>query len=349
MTKPKAVAKSGKHTDPAALVMAAINKDFAGAAIRLGVGAKSDVRMVIPTGMENVDKYVLGVGGLAGGRISELFSEEGAGKTSILLNALASVQRMGGLAIMVETESALDSKRAEAFGVDLDRVVLLQPDHIPMAGQQIEAALKAIPKGLPCLVGWDSIAATQSKQEAEEGLPDKESFDKRAKEFSGMMRVLGPLVATSQAHLLLINQVRANIGVMFGDKFTTPCGKAIKFHASIRLQIFGGKAIKDAAGQHLGKDITVMAIKNKLTRPFRKTRVRLMYDTGFDNDWATLNHAKELKVVDARSRDVAAARAALNAAGWDKSGAQPGGTSEEDDDGFTSLPGSVVGPESDDD
>ena len=343
----KAMAKT--KNDVAAQVIAAINKGFKGGATRLAQGAKSDVREVIPTGLENLDKYVLGVGGLPVGRISELFSEEGAGKTTILLQAIASCQRMGGLAILTETETALDSQRAKVFGVDLDSVVLLQPDHIPEAGQQIELALQSIPKGVgPVLVGWDSVAATMSKQEAEEGLPDKESFDKRAKEFSAMMRVLGPLVAKSRCHLMLINQVRANIGVMFGDKFTTPCGKAIKFHASIRLQMYPGKAIKDAAGQHEGKDITIIAVKNKLTRPFRKTKIRLWYDRGFDNDWGVLNHAKDLGLIDARNRDVKGARTALDAADWyrtkggataeaaDKLGDMP--SAADDDDEFTTLP-----------
>lgn len=348
-----------KKDDIAARVIAAINKSFKGAATRLGDGAKSDIKEVIPTGLTNLDKYVLGVGGLPVGRISEVFSEEGAGKTSFLLQCIASCQRQGGLAILAETETALDSSRAKAFGADLDACILLQPDHIPMAGQQIELALKSLPaKAPPVLVGWDSVAATMSKQEAEEGLPDKESFDKRAKEFSGMMRVLGPLVAKSRAHLMLINQVRANIGVMFGDKFTTPCGKGIKFHASIRLQMFPGKAIKDSAGeQHLGKDITVIAIKNKLTRPFRKTKMRLWFDRGFDDAWGILNHAKVLKVVDPRCRDVAAAIKALDAVNWYGtaseamrdaigSGAALGGDVEgDDDDEFTSLPGTSVEPD----
>ncbi len=353
------MAKAQKN-DVTAQVIAAVNKGFKGGAVRLGQGAKSDVKEVIPTGLENLDRYVLGVGGLPVGRISELFSEEGAGKTTLLLQAIAGCQRAGGLAIMLETETALDSQRAKVFGVDLDSVVLLQPDHIPEAGQQIELALQSIPKGVgPVLVGWDSVAATMSKQEAEEGLPDKESFDKRAKEFSVMMRVLGPLVAKSRAHLLLVNQVRANIGVMFGDKFTTPCGKGIKFHASIRLQMFPGKAIKDTAGQHEGKDITIIAIKNKLTRPFRKTKIRLWFDRGFDNEWGVLHHAKELGVVDARSRDVKAAREALNAADWyrakgghtlddvheatDALGGMPALLATDDDDDFAQVPTPGVG------
>jgi len=303
--------------DRATAIIAAINKGFKGAATRLSGGARSDVKEVIPTGIAVLDRYILGVGGLPVGRISETYSEEGVGKTSLVLGAIAACQRAGGLAIMVETEAALDSQRALAFGVNLREVILLQPGHIPEAGRQIELALQSVPKDVgPVLVAWDSIAATMSKEEAEEGLPDSQSFDKRAKDFSQMMRVLAPLIARSRAHLMLINQVRANIGVMFGDKFITPCGKAIKFHASIRLQMFGGKAQKDSSGQHEGKDVTIMAVKNKLTRPFRKAKVRLNYTGGWDDDWSTLNHAKQLGLVEPRTRDVSAARTALDAADW---------------------------------
>lgn len=332
-----------------AQIAAAVNKVFKGGATLLGQGAISDVTEVIPTGIDVLDHYVLGIGGLAGGRMSEWFSEEGVGKTAMLLQTIGSCQRRGGIAILNETERALDSKRAEIYGIDLDRVILLQPDHIPEAGRQIELALEAIPPGGavagvgPILVGWDSIAATMSKQEAVEGLSDKESFDKRAKELSQILRVLGPLIARTKAHLLCINQVRANIGVMFGDKFTTPCGKTLKFHSSVRMQFFGGKAEKDAAGQHVGKTITVMAIKNKHTRPFRKARVRMMYDTGFNNDWSTLNHAKDLKLISARSQNLAKARAALDAAQWYKTGNAEGARDPVDDDDFTSLPGAEAG------
>jgi recombination protein RecA len=327
---PPARRPAGDHV---ADVIAAINKGFKGAATRLSGGAKSDVREAIPSGLEVLDRYVLGCGGWPVGRISEVFSEEGAGKTSLLLAALGRVQAVGGLAIMCETEVALDSQRAKVFGVDLDRVVLLQPGHLDEAHRQLELALVSLPPGAgPVLVGWDSVAATMSKEEALEGLPEKEAFDKRAKAISQAMRVLSPLVAAGRAHLMLVNQVRANIGVLFGDKYVTPGGKAIKFHASIRVQILGGKAIKDAAGQHVGKDVTVIATKNKLTRPFRKARSRLMYDTGWDTAWSTLNHAKELGVVETRSRDVEAARKALDAVEWYKTATAPVARPGEDGD-----------------
>lgn len=318
------MAKAGKGSDHVSAILGAINTGFKGAATRLSEGSHADIKEAIPTGIEVLDRYVLGCGGWPVGRISEVFSEEGGGKTSLILAGLAGAQRAGGVAIMVETENALDSKRAAVFGVKLEDVIVLQPDHLGQVGQQVALTLKSIPPGAgPVFIGWDSVAATQSKEEAEQGLSDKESFDKRAKEISKALRVIAPLVPRARAHLALVNQVRANIGVLFGDKWTTPGGKAIKFHASVRLQILGGKAIKDAAGQHTGKDITVIAVKNKIVRPWRKARVRLDYDNGWDDGWSTLNHAKELGVIGARDRSVEAARAALATVQWYKSTSAP--------------------------
>ncbi len=329
------MAKKAKTPAEIQQIMAAINKGFKGAARPLGEGAKSDVEEAIPSGLEVMDRYILGCGGWPVRRISEVFSEEGGGKTSLLLGALEGVQRVGGIGILVETESAIESQRAKVFGVDLDRVILLQPGHMGEATRMIELALDSVPAGVgPIFIGWDSVAATMSKEEAENGLPDKDSFDKRAKEMSQAMRILAPKVAAHRAHLMLVNQLRANIGVMFGDKFTTPCGKAIKFHASIRLQLFGGRAIKDQVGQHTGKDITAVAIKNKLVRPYRKARIRLNFDTGWDTDWSTLDHAKTIKVIEPRARDMEAARKALDMADWYRvpgsGGARPDDEIEDD-------------------
>jgi recombination protein RecA len=339
-----------KKNDVIDKIMAAINKGFGGAAQRLSKGAKSDVKEAIPSGLETLDRYVLGCGGWPVGRISEVFSEEGGGKTSLLLAALANVQRIGGIAIMCETEVALDSKRALDFGVDLDRVILLQPGHLDEATRQIELTLESIPADAgPVLIGWDSVAATQSKEEALDGLPDKDSFDKRAKAISQAMRVLSPLVARSRTHLMLINQVRANIGVLFGDKHVTPGGKAIKFHASIRLQLFSGKAQKDPAGQHVGKDVIAVAVKNKLVRPYRKSRLRLMYDTGWDDEWTTRNHAKELKLIGGRDRPkLEDLRRQLDAIEWHKVGAAvatPGVDADPEDPDDDGDDGDTLDPE----
>ena len=313
-----------KH-DPVANILAAIHKGFGKAsAMRLSGGARSDLREVIPTGIDVLDHYVLGCGGLPVGRMMEVISEEGAGKTSFLLACLAAAQRAGGIAILAETEVSLDTRRASVFGLDPDRVVLLQPGHLDEAVQQQEEAIKAIPAGVgPVVLGWDSVAATPSKEEVEEGLGEASAFDKRAKAISQALRVLCPLAARHRVCLVYVNQIRDKIGVMFGNKTGSPGGHALKFHASIRLQLFSGKAQKDSASQHTGKFVTFLSIKNKLAVPFRKASVKLTYATGWDDKWSTLNHAKALGLVDNRAKGEEAwvvARDKLLAVGWGGSG-----------------------------
>ena len=133
---------------------------------------------------------------------------------------------------------------------------------------------------------------------------------------SKAMRILTKKVESSRATLLIVNQTRDKIGVMFGDNKTTPGGNALKFHASLRLVILGGKAVK-VNDQHVGKDITMMVRKTRLTEPHRKARLRFMYKTGWDNEWAILNLAKDMKLVAPRSRNVEEARAKLIEAKWD--------------------------------
>jgi len=298
-------------------VLAAINKGSKVPIARtLKHGVRSDITTVIPTGIESVDRWVLGCGGLPAGRVVELFADEGVGKTSLMLAALAGVQRMGGIGILAETEVALQSKRAEVFGVDLENLIILEPAHLTELMQQLERVLKALPKKTPSLFAWDSVAATPSREEYEEGIPEKQGMDRRARAISQGMRILGPLTAEKQCSQLWINQIRAKIGVMFGANTTTPGGYAPKFHASIRLCMYSGKSIKGPHGHHLGKILSVQAVKNKLVPPWRKAYLRLNFANGWDNDWAVLRHAKEMKLVPPRSRSVTDAREALEASQW---------------------------------
>ena len=349
LPRPLTMAKKSAVADPVADILAAIHKGFGKAsAMRMAGGARSDLREVIPTGVDVLDHYVLGCGGLPVGRMIEVLSEEGAGKTSFLLSCLAGAQRAGGLAILSETEVSLDTRRGRVFGLDPERVVLLQPGHLDEAVQQMEAAMKAIPPGVgPVVLGWDSVAATPSKEEVEEGLAEVSAFDKRAKAISQAVRVLCPLAAARRVCLVFINQIRDKIGVMFGNKTTTPGGHALKFHASTRIQLFSGKAQKDRAAQHVGKFVTFLTVKNKLAVPFRKAQVKLTYATGWDDHWATLNHAKALKLIDNRAQGEAAwleAREKLIAAGWGASmppmadGGEVPEAPEVDEDGFEVPP-----------
>jgi len=302
-------------------VLAAINRGFKSqVAGSLSAGSRSAVDQVIPTGIEVLDRYVLGCGGLPGGRLIELFSEPGCGKSTFAFHCLAACQRQGGVAVLAETEVALDPKRVVAMGVDPDRLVLLEPGHQGELFAEMEQTIRALPKSKgPHLLVWDSIASCPSKEEVEEGLSEKQGFDRRAKAISVACRILLPLAAEHGVTLLWINQVRNNIGVMYGDKFTTPGGQAVKFGASIRLQLWSGKAEKGPGGQHTGKSVTFIAVKNRLAVPSRKARVRLHYDArGWDDQHATLAHAKELKLVPQRSQDYQAARLALDDADWHK-------------------------------
>lgn len=299
-------------------IVAAINKGYGSkVAAPLSRGIRSDIKEVIPTGLEVLDNYVLGIGGLPVGRMVELFSDEGVGKTSLLLQAIAGVQSINGVAILAETEIALEAKRAQVFGVNWDDVILLQPEHMTDLWIQAEWALKSLPGNCPALFGWDSVAATPSKEEVEQGLSEKEGYDKRAKSISRAMRVIAPLAARQRCAMLYINQIRAKIGVLFGPKTQTSGGYAMKFHSGIRLCLYPGKAIKGPGGQHLGKTVTIQAVKNKFTPPWRKGQFRLNYRTGWDNDWAVLRHAKELKLVKPRSQKIEPARAVLDACGWE--------------------------------
>lgn len=257
---------------------------------------------VIPTGIEVVDRHVLGCGGLPGGRISEVFSEEGVGKTSFMYGCLASAQVIGGVAMMIETEHGFDPERAaDPFGCDLDTFGMSQPRSIEQATQIVEAAVEGADPKVPMLIAWDTLAATPTEREVVEGLSGKAKIAERARAMSEAMRILAAKVAKSNAHLMIVNQIRDNIGVIFGASFTTPGGHAVKFHASQRIQLFGGKAVKKG-DEHIGKTITFLGIKNRFAPPFRKVRVRLNYADGWDDGWSLCEHAKNLGLLPARSK-----------------------------------------------
>lgn len=296
-------------------------------ALRLSDGSVSDVAQVIPTGISVLDHHVFGIGGLPCGRMVEVASEEGSGKSSLLYAAIAGVQAAGGEAFLAETEQGLQTSRPATFGVDPRRVGLLEPDHLQAATGMIELTLRSIPRGnrKPVLIGWDSLAATPLREELEEGLTDSDAIvGLRARHLSLACRVIAKLAAERNACVLIVNQVRERIGVVFGDKWTTPGGKAVKFLSSFRLQILGGKAVKAGAnGVHVAKVLTVLASKNKLAPPWRKARVRLDYATGWNEVWSTLEFAKTVGCMDAaevKERGVAAAyEEALKLLDWPRS------------------------------
>lgn len=299
-------------------VQAAIQKKFGKhSAIRLSDGYRGEVVSSIPSGLDVLDNYVAGCGGLPVGRITEIFSEEGGGKSSLCLSMIAAAQRAGKAAILIETENGISDERARTFGVDIDDLLLLQPEYMEAALKHIEMAFDNLdPADGETLICWDSLAASPLKAELDDGIKEKAAQDTRSIILGRAMRIFSQKVQHSKVALVIVNQTRHKRGVMFGDPTTTPGGSAVKFHASLRLQIMGGKAVKDGT-DHVGKDIVLFSKKNRFVVPFRKARVRLNYHTGWDNDWTTLELAKELKLIPAKSRDAEAAKAALEAIKWD--------------------------------
>lgn len=315
----KAKPKKKEKLDPVQVTMAGIREKLGKtSAMLLSEGLVSDIDVVIPTGIEVLDNYIFGIGGLPGGRLIEVFSEEGAGKTSFILQCLGSCQQEGGVAILAEAEKGLDKERAKVFGCDLDQVInLTDVDSIEGVMRSIRVALESVPDNIPCLIAFDSIAAAPTMKEIEEGLEGGAKMAEKARILSEACRVLCPLAAKKNAVLLFVNQTRDKVGVFFGDNTTTPGGKGVKFHASVRLQLFSGKAVKKTKEGHVGKAVTFMAVKNKINTPWRKVQVRLMYDTGWDNVWSTVTHAKDQKVIDAKLQAIPKShRIALKKLGW---------------------------------
>ncbi len=303
-------------------VLKIVRKQFGNDAATI-IGADKGIAItkrtdVIPTGLDVVDNYVIGCGGLPEGRVIELFSEEGAGKSTFAYTFLAAAQRANGIAVLAETEQVFDPVRASLFGVNLDELLILNGEYLEMLVQQFETTMDAIAeKGVaPCTLVWDSVAQTPTEAEWKDGFIGGGRVGDRAKALSLAMRTVTPKISKSRTSFVAVNQVRDNIGVHFGDKYTTPGGHAIKFAASVRLQIWGGKAVKEGT-EHIGKDITLIAVKNKMAPPFRKCRLRLDYEHGWQDEWNTIHHAKDRGLVPKGTRyDSKGYALALDALGW---------------------------------
>ncbi len=291
------------------LLVDAINAEFNGGAAIVSEGrARSEITKVVPTGIDAIDHYVIGCGGFPCGRMTELFSEEGGGKSSLIYAALAGAQRAGGTAILIESEEAFQSDRAAVFGVDCDDLVLIEagPESLSLSIQDVLKRIESLGKTLgaddpdagPVLVAWDSLAATPTDLEIANGVVGEEMASDRAKILSRACRSLAGQASKYNYALVVVNQTRTAFGGGWGSSdVTTPGGKAVKFYASLRLRIMGGAAVKNKLGEHIAKDITVIAPKNKMTGPWKKCRVRLNYATGFDNVWTIVSKAKDLKLI----------------------------------------------------
>lgn len=272
-----------------------IEKDFGkGAVMRLGERAEQKVQ-VMSSGSLSID-IALGAGGYPKGRIIEIYGPESSGKTTVALHAVAQAQKDGGIAAFIDAEHALDPAYAAALGVNIDELLLSQPD----SGEQgLEIAGKLIDSGAVDLVVVDSVAALVPRAEIDGDIGDSH-VGLQARMMSQAMRKLGASINKTKTVAIFINQLREKVGVMFGNPETTPGGRALKFYASVRMDVRGNTQIKgtgDKKDQNVGKETKVKIVKNKVAPPFKEAVVEIMYGEGISRTGELIEIGSNLGII----------------------------------------------------
>jgi recombination protein RecA len=288
----KAAAARLKNLD---LALQQIEKDYGSEAIRrLGDATVSQVES-IPTGNIMIDR-ALGVGGFPRGRIIEIYGPESSGKTTLTLTAIAQAQKLGGLAAFIDVEHALDPSYAKKLGVNLDELLVSQPSSGEEALRICETLVRS--NALDIIV-LDSVAALVTKSELEGEIGDA-VVGAQARLMSNALRKLTSFISKANTICLFTNQIREKIGVMFGNPETTPGGKALKFYASIRIDIRRIGAIKNSDGSVSGNRTKIKVVKNKVAPPFTEAEFDIMYNEGISNTGSLLDLALEKGIVEKR-------------------------------------------------
>ena len=268
-----------------------IEKDFGkGSVMKLGDAAKMQVE-VIPTGCLHLD-FALGVGGLPRGRIIEVYGPESSGKTTLALHAVAQAQKMGGTAAFIDAEHALDPVYARKLGVDIDELYVSQPDN---GEQALDIAEALVRSGAIDIIVIDSVAALVPKQEIEGDMGDSH-VGLQARLMSQALRKLAGVISKTNAIAIFINQLREKVGVVYGNPETTTGGKALKFYASVRLDVRKGELIKDG-GEAVGNRVKIKVAKNKVAPPFRVCTVDMLYGEGISREGELLDLAVERDLI----------------------------------------------------
>jgi recombination protein RecA len=275
------------------LALSAINKQFGdGAIMRIGDASKRDID-VISTGSVAID-LALGVGGLPRGRIAEIYGPESSGKTTLCLSLIAQAQKNGGRAVFIDTEHALDPRYARILGVDVDNLMVSQPE---CGEDALNIAETLIRSGAIDIIVIDSVAALVSKAELEGHFGDS-TVGLQARMMSQAMRRLTAAINRTHCVTIFTNQIREKIGVMFGNPETTPGGRALKFFASVRIDIRRIGAIKDSAGKVIGNRTRVKVVKNKVAPPYNECEFDIMYDEGISRTGSIIDLGLEHKVLE---------------------------------------------------
>lgn len=268
-----------------------IEKEYGKGSV-MKLGAEPEKIEVVSSGSISLDK-ALGVGGYPKGRIIEIYGPESSGKTTFALHAIANAQKNGGFAAFIDAEHALDPTYAHALGVDIENLVLSQPDNGEQALEIAEALIKS---GSIDVLVVDSVAALVPEAELNGDMGDSH-VGLHARLMSQAMRKLSGIISKTKCVAIFINQIREKVGVMFGNPETTTGGRALKFYSSVRLEIRRGEQIKDGTSA-IGNRTTIKVVKNKVAPPFRTCEVEIIYGQGISHLGEIVDLATEMGLIE---------------------------------------------------